>query len=50
MSVNTSRERIERLKATDSADYIHMALLDRAERSAPDAYVPRGERPTEGGA
>ena len=34
MSADTSRERIERLKATDSADYIHMALLDRAERSA----------------
>jgi hypothetical protein len=39
MSVDTSRERIERLKATDSADYIHMALLDRAE--AAEAEVER---------
>jgi len=39
MSVDTSRERIERLKATDSVDYIHIALLD-----ARDALLARAEK------
>ena len=39
MSVDTSRERIEQLKTIDCANYIHMALLDRAE--AAEAEVER---------
>ena len=31
--VDTTRERMERLQSVGCADYLHMALLDRAERA-----------------